>query len=89
MRLLTGNVGGSFGMKGSVFPEYICILHAARELNKPVKWTDQRSESFVADHHGRDMEVVAELALDGRADSWRPASPATATWAPISRLSGR
>jgi carbon-monoxide dehydrogenase large subunit len=64
MRLLTGNVGGSFGMKGSVFPEYICILHAARELNKPVKWTDQRSESFVADHHGRDMEVVAELALD-------------------------
>ncbi len=64
MHLITGHVGGSFGMKASVFPEYICLMHAARELNRPVKWTDQRSESFVSDHHGRDMEVVAELALD-------------------------
>ena len=39
-------------------------MHAARELNRPVKWTDQRSDSFTSDHHGRDMEVVAELALD-------------------------
>ena len=78
MRLLTGNVGGSFGMKGSVFPEYICILHAARELGRPVKWTDQRSESFVADHHGRDMEVVAELALDKKGRFLAPASPARA-----------
>ncbi|MCP8938007.1 xanthine dehydrogenase family protein molybdopterin-binding subunit [Alsobacter sp. SYSU M60028] len=66
MHLVTGHVGGSFGMKGSVFPEYVCLMHAARELRKPVKWTDQRSESFVSDHHGRDMEVVAELALDKR-----------------------
>lgn len=65
IRLLTGNVGGSFGMKGAVFPEYVCLLHAARELGRPVKWTDQRSDSFVSDHQGRDMEVVAELALDG------------------------
>ncbi|MEJ1159097.1 xanthine dehydrogenase family protein molybdopterin-binding subunit [Prosthecomicrobium sp. N25] len=64
MRLVTGNVGGSFGMKGSVFPEYICLMHAARALGRPVKWTDQRSESFTSDHHGRDMTVVAELALD-------------------------
>ena len=64
MRLITGHVGGSFGMKGSVFPEYVCLMHAARELNRPVKWTDQRSDSFTSDHHGRDMEVVAELALD-------------------------
>jgi len=64
IHLITGNVGGSFGMKGAVFPEYICLLHAARELGRPVKWTDQRSDSFVSDHHGRDMEVVAELALD-------------------------
>jgi carbon-monoxide dehydrogenase large subunit len=64
IHLITGNVGGSFGMKGAVFPEYVCLLHAARELGRPVKWTDQRSDSFVSDHHGRDMEVVAELALD-------------------------
>ncbi len=64
MRLITGHVGGSFGMKGSVFPEYVCLMHAARELDRPVKWTDQRSDSFTSDHHGRDMEVVAELALD-------------------------
>ncbi len=66
MRLVTGHVGGSFGMKASVFPEYVVLLHAARLLRKPVKWTDQRSESFVSDHHGRDMVFEAELALDAR-----------------------
>ena len=64
VRVLTGNVGGSFGMKAAVYPEYICILHAARALNRPVKWTDERSGSFVSDHHGRDHEMTAELALD-------------------------
>ncbi len=68
VRVLTGNVGGSFGMKAAVYPEYICILHAARALNRPVKWTDERSGSFVSDHHGRDHEMTAELALgaDGK-----------------------
>ncbi len=66
MRLVTGHVGGSFGMKASVFPEYVVLLHAARLLKKPVKWTDQRAESFVSDHHGRDMAFEAELALDAR-----------------------
>jgi len=66
MRLVTGHVGGSFGMKASVFPEHVALLHAARLLKKPVKWTDQRSESFVSDHHGRDMVFEAELALDAR-----------------------
>ena len=37
-----------------VFPEYICLLHAARALGRPVKWTDERSGSFVSDSHGRD-----------------------------------
>jgi aerobic carbon-monoxide dehydrogenase large subunit len=68
VHLLTGHVGGSFGMKSAVFPEYVALLHAARALGKPVKWADQRSESFVSDHHGRDSAVTAELALaaDGR-----------------------
>jgi aerobic carbon-monoxide dehydrogenase large subunit len=64
VRVLTGNVGGSFGMKASVFPEYVCLLHAARALDRPVKWTDERSESFLSDHHGRDHVMNAELALD-------------------------
>ncbi len=64
LRVLTGNVGGSFGMKASVYPEYPCLLHAARALGRPVKWTDERSESFLSDSHGRDHEVDAALALD-------------------------
>ncbi len=66
VRILTGNVGGSFGMKISPFPEYLPLLHASRELGKPVKWTDSRSESYLSDHHGRDMVFDAELALDKR-----------------------
>jgi aerobic carbon-monoxide dehydrogenase large subunit len=64
VHVLTGQVGGSFGMKAAVFPEYICVLHAARALGRPVKWTDERSGSFVSDSHGRDHDVVGELALD-------------------------
>ncbi len=64
LRVLTGNVGGSFGMKASAYPEYICLLYAARTLGRPVKWTDERSESFLSDSHGRDHEMIAELALD-------------------------
>ncbi|MCB4822068.1 xanthine dehydrogenase family protein molybdopterin-binding subunit [Roseicella aerolata] len=69
VRILTGNVGGSFGMKASAYPEYLCLLHAAKVLGKPVKWTDERTGSFLSDSHGRDHEVEAELALDaeGRA----------------------
>src|ERR1700704_1600498 len=64
VRVITGNVGGSFGMKAAPYPEYVCILHAARALGRPVKWTDERSSSFVSDSHGRDHRVSAELALD-------------------------
>ncbi len=64
LRILTGNVGGSFGMKSSVYPEYVGILHAAKALGRPVKWTDDRSGSFLSDSAGRDHETEAELALD-------------------------
>jgi len=66
VRVLSGNVGGSFGMKGGVYPEYVCLLHAARELGRPVKWTNDRFDSFLSDHHGRDSEFVGELALDAK-----------------------
>jgi len=66
VRVLTGNVGGSFGMKAAVYPEYVCILHAAKLLGRPVKWTDERSGSFVSDHHGRDHDMMIEVAFDAR-----------------------
>jgi carbon-monoxide dehydrogenase large subunit len=64
VRILTERVGGSFGMKQPNMAEYYCILHAARDLGRPVKWTDERSGSFVSDTHGRDADMLAELALD-------------------------
>jgi len=67
VRVVTGQVGGSFGMKAAVYPEYICILHAARQLKRPVKWTDERSGSFVSDHHGRAQDMVIEVAFDENA----------------------
>jgi carbon-monoxide dehydrogenase large subunit len=64
VRLLTANVGGSFGMKNIHYPEYVCILHAAKSLNRSVKWTDERSGSFLSDSQGRAQKIHAELALD-------------------------
>ncbi len=64
VRILSYNVGGSFGMKAPIYPEYVCLAHAARALGRPVKWTDERSGSFLSDHHGRDHEITGELALD-------------------------
>lgn len=64
VRILTANVGGSFGMKGFPYPEYVGLLHAAKTLGRPVKWTDERSESFLSDHHGRGTENTVEVAFD-------------------------
>ncbi len=64
LHVLTGNVGGSFGMKEPPYPEYAPLLLAGKKLGRPVKWTDERSESFLSDHHGRDHQRIAELALD-------------------------
>ena len=68
LRLVTRSVGGSFGMKNASYPEYATILYAAKVLGRPVKWTDERSTSFLSDSHGRAQEIHAELALaaDGR-----------------------
>ena len=68
LRVVTDRVGGSFGMKQPNMSEYFCILHATRELQRPVKWTDERSGSFVSDTHGREAQMTAELALDKDGD---------------------
>jgi len=62
--VVTGDVGGGFGMKIFLYPEYVLTSWAARRLGRPVKWTADRGEGFVADDHGRDNLSRAELALD-------------------------
>ena len=63
-RLVSPDVGGGFGMKGSAFPELALVLWAARRIRRPVKWTAERSEGFIGDHHARDNRSDVSLALD-------------------------
>jgi aerobic carbon-monoxide dehydrogenase large subunit len=64
LRVVSGEVGGSFGMRSGIYPEMVLVLWAARRLGRPVKWTSDRREGFVTDEHGRDNVSTAELALD-------------------------
>jgi carbon-monoxide dehydrogenase large subunit len=64
LHVITGEVGGSFGMKSGVYPEPVLVLWAAKRFGRPVKWTSDRREGFVTDEHGRDNVSTAELALD-------------------------
>ncbi|MBR0647360.1 xanthine dehydrogenase family protein molybdopterin-binding subunit [Plastoroseomonas hellenica] len=63
-RVVTPDVGGGFGMKLYLYAEHVMVCHAARKLNRPVKWVSARTEAFVADTHGRDNITAGELALD-------------------------
>ena len=65
VRLLTGDVGGSFGMKVGNYPEYVAVAAAAIRLGRPVRWISSRSEAFCTDTQARDVASVGELALDG------------------------
>jgi carbon-monoxide dehydrogenase large subunit len=64
LRVTTPDVGGGFGMKGFIYPEQPLVLIAAKRLGRPVRWSAERIESFLADDHGRDMRMKGELALD-------------------------
>ncbi len=64
VRVLMQDVGGNFGTRGAIYPEFVAVAWAARRAGAPVKWTCERHESFVSDFHGRDMAATAELALD-------------------------
>jgi carbon-monoxide dehydrogenase large subunit len=64
VRVVTGEVGGSFGMRSGIYPELVLVLWAAKRLGRPVKWTSSRREGFLSDEHGRDNVTSAELALD-------------------------
>lgn len=64
LRVISDDVGGGFGMKTFAYNEYPIVLFAAKQLGRPVKWTGDRSESFLSDTQGRDHVTEAELALD-------------------------
>ena len=64
VHVLCDDVGGGFGMKIFLFPEYVATLFAARKLGRPVKWISDRNEAFVSDSHGRDNITRLQLALD-------------------------
>jgi len=64
MRIVTPDVGGGFGMKIFTYHEYALVMFAARQLRRPVKWTPDRSESFISDTQGRDNITKGEIALD-------------------------
>ena len=64
IRVIAPDVGGGFGMKNFLHPETVLVLWAARRIGRPVKWINERTESFLSDDHGRDHVTRAELGLD-------------------------
>ncbi|HEY4940444.1 MAG TPA: xanthine dehydrogenase family protein molybdopterin-binding subunit [Rhizomicrobium sp.] len=64
LRVIAPDVGGGFGSKIFIYPEETVCIWAAKKVNRPVKWTADRSESFLTDAHGRDHVSTASLALD-------------------------
>ena len=64
IRVVAGDIGGSFGMKSAVYNEVVLVLLASRTVGRPVKWISTRSEAFLGDAQARDNVTEAELALD-------------------------
>ena len=64
IRVLPGDVGGSFGMKSGVHLEFVLVAWAARRLNRPVRWISDRTEGFLTDEQAREMRITASLGLD-------------------------
>ncbi len=64
VRVIAPDVGGGFGSKIYLYAEETALVFASKRVGRPIKWTAERSESFLSDAHGRDHVTVAELALD-------------------------
>ncbi|MBM3527649.1 MAG: xanthine dehydrogenase family protein molybdopterin-binding subunit [Alphaproteobacteria bacterium] len=73
IRFVCPDVGGGFGLRNNLYPEQAAILWAAKRTGKPVKWTNDRSESFLTDYGGRDLVTTARLALtrDGKITAYQ------------------
>lgn len=64
VRVTNPDVGGGFGMKAFMYPEYFAVAQAARALGRPVRWMSDRGEAMLSDNGGRDLTTTAELAFD-------------------------
>ncbi|WP_245628917.1 xanthine dehydrogenase family protein molybdopterin-binding subunit [Alicyclobacillus shizuokensis] len=64
IRVIVPEVGGAFGIKAMLYPEYLVVADAARRLGRPVKWVSDRTESLLADAHARDNRHEVEVAFD-------------------------
>ena len=64
LRVIAPDVGGGFGSKIFIYPEEMVTLWASKKVNRPVKWTGDRTEAFLTDAHGRDHVSHAEMAFD-------------------------
>ena len=64
IKVVAGDVGGSFGMKSGVYPEDVLVTWACRKLGRPVKWIADRIEGLLSDEHGRDVHMAVQLGLD-------------------------
>ncbi|MBS0444412.1 MAG: xanthine dehydrogenase family protein molybdopterin-binding subunit [Proteobacteria bacterium] len=66
VRVIAPDVGGGFGSKIFLYPEDVALVWASKRVGRPIKWTAERSESFLTDAHGRDHQTTAELAMDAQ-----------------------
>ncbi|MBM3344593.1 MAG: xanthine dehydrogenase family protein molybdopterin-binding subunit, partial [Betaproteobacteria bacterium] len=66
VRVLMDDIGGNYGTRGMIYPEFAAVTWAARRVGRPVKWTCERSEAFLCDYQARELAVSAELALDAQ-----------------------
>jgi carbon-monoxide dehydrogenase large subunit len=64
VRVIAPDVGGGFGSKIFLYPEETALVWASKRVGRPIKWTAERSESFLSDAHGRDHVTTAEMAMD-------------------------
>jgi carbon-monoxide dehydrogenase large subunit len=92
VRVVTQDVGGNFGTRNRLFPEYPLVMWAAKRIRRPVKNTTTRTECFLTDFQGRDLVTSLELALDGngnflamRADNISNIGAYTLSFTPLSK----
>ena len=64
IRIHSDDVGGGFGIRNEVYPEFVAVMLAAKKTGRAVKWRGTRSETLSGDHHGRAADLSGELALD-------------------------
>jgi carbon-monoxide dehydrogenase large subunit len=65
-RIRSADVGGGFGVRHEIYPEFLAVMLAAKRTGKPVRWLGTRSETISGDHHGRAADLIGELAVDAK-----------------------